>query len=363
MNRKANPFFTILLVCLTFSIQCKAELPEQYTKKNYVELKSSELGNKYLFEYQFKDEKNLLQKWQWAVPIDNNDYVTSRFGIPLDRIRGDQIKIVSHDMRYFVEDQGVLRPDYSGLLNLYRPISKPLFNLYSLHVQKNNLKGRAKIEFLLRFLQDYPYGLVPENFDNRFVNGLLPVSEIFKTGWADCDSKSLLMATILSYDSDFKNKMAMIGVPGHALLGIQGIPRPYEKYVTYRGKKYIYAEPVGVVRTPFGRTNSPYTRSIQVYPLETYDYGETESSPNIELVEDIKTDNVNSPTVSGLTESDCPSGAFLLKYDLPDGTKKQQCAVSKSGEIINHGPSIIFDASGNIVDRAVFEMGIKYSSP
>lgn len=310
------------------------------------------MGSQYFFSYQFKDEKNNIKKWQWSIPIDTNDYTSDQFGIPLERIQGDQIKIVEHDMRYFVQDGGVLRPDYSGLLNLYRPISYPLYQLYKKHTDENQLRGRQKIEFLLRFLQDYPYGLVPPNLNGRFVNGLLPVSEIFKTGWADCDSKSLLMATILSYDPDFQKKMAMIGVPGHALLGIEGIPRPYEKYVSYLGKKYIYAEPVGIVRTPFGRTNSPYTSSIQVYPLTLFDYGDNSNIP--------QQTQVKEPSLQiGLSEKDCPEGAFLLKYDLPDGTKKQQCVLSKAGQIINHGPSLIFDSAGNIKEKSTFDMGHK----
>ena len=347
---------------LTFLLPfyCYGELPEQYLKKNYVEYSSQKVGSKYFYKYEFKDEANELIKWQWWVPTESNDYATDLFGIPLDRIQGNQIRIVSHDMRYFIQEGGVLRPDYTGLLNIYRPISYPLYRLYSKHVREKNLYGRQKIEFLLRMLQDYPYGLVPPNFGDKFVNGLLPVSEVFKTGWADCDSKSMVMATILSYDPDFYDKLAIIGVPGHALLGIEGIPRPYEKYATYRGKKYIYAEPVGSLRTAFGRTNSPYTRSIQVYPLEVFNYDETPAitPQESENISQTRTDDIAVDT-AGLTDSDCPEGAFLLKYDLPNGTKKQQCALSKSGQIINHGPELIFNADGTIKENSVYEMGTK----
>lgn len=335
--------FKRLVSIFFFPLIAYGNLPDEYYKKNYVEISTEQLGEKYFHSYSFKDHKNNLTKWKWWIPARENDYKTDLFGIDLRYIEGNQIDIKAATDNYFVYQNNKIKLDYTATLNHFRDIAKPLYLKFKTHAKENQLTYREQIEFLLRFLQDFPYGIVPENFGQKYVNGLMPLSEIFKTGWSDCDSKSMLMAAILSFDEYFHDKLAMITVPGHALLGIEMIPRPFEKYVNFRGRKYVYAEPVGIVRTAFGRTNSPYSTSINVYPLEVFYFEKIENKANENLI--------------SLTNDDCYKDSLLIKYEL-DGIAYMYCTIKKAGEIVNHGPALIKYPDGRVVTK-VYEMGIE----
>jgi hypothetical protein len=330
---KLNLILIANFICL---IELQAQLPEEYAIKDYVQIETQTIGTQYFHQYRFKDHNNRLQNWAWTIPISQNDFKTETFGLDLKYISGNQVEIEAANRNFFKLRDNKVSIDYSATVDFFKELALPLYQKFKQQSDLEKLTYREQIEFLLRFLQDYPYGIVPTNFGGKFVNGLMPISEIFKTGWSDCDSKSLLMAAILSYHPYFHDRLAMILVPGHALLGIEMLPRPYEKYATHRGRKYVYAEPVGVVRTPLGQTNSPYSNSIRVIPIDV------RFEPS-------------KKAVFGLSKKDCPPGAWLIKYEL-ESAMNYFCTVKQGTDIINHGPAVIVHPDGR-VETKTFEMG------
>ena len=338
--------FFFLIFHLFFVVHAQ---PEQYTKNSYSVSESHVIGEKYHYKYRFKDHKGLFQDLTWAFNRWDSDSFLMNFG--LNQKEGETFKIGRQELKYSMMKlkNGVVVFDYSKVVEESRTPVKPLYQALSRIFQKHGIKGRAKIEFIMRFLQDIPYGIPPTNYEGRFINGMFPPSELLKMGWGDCDSKSILMATLLSFEPRFYNRLAMVLVPGHALLGLELIPGPYDKTVRYLGRTFIYAEPVGIGRTPLGQTNSPYSRSINVQPLNL------STPPSVSLVP--SSIGKNSPPTQ---EEGCPDNALLVKYKRAYANEViKSCQKKVNGKYLKHGPTKTFDDKGNLKSKEFFNLGTR----
>lgn len=307
------------------------------------------IGEDYHFTYSFRDLKMAHQELKWS--FNKNRIDNYIYGFGLVEQNSARIKATQRELRdalMYVEN-GILAFDYSKVVIDSREMVKPLYVDYMRIVNKYNLNKRDQVELVMRFLQDIPYKMPPKNYLGRFIAGLFPPSELMKMGWGDCDSKSILMAAILSHDEFFYNKMAMINVPGHALLGIVAHPLTYDKYIEFQGEHYVYSEPVGPARTPFGQTNSPYSHGIEVHPLVF-----SRPSP-------IKLNQAGTNSnASGITS--CPDGGFKATYKRPFAPERvESCTVNNNGKYVKHGPTITYSTdSGEVIKKELFNMGSKF---
>lgn len=330
-----------LLVLLTLT-------PQQYSNKPEIKASSQVIGDQIFFQYGFKDLKGEYQEWSWQDDYSKLKNLSEQFGINVKDPSKPTYKEGDLEAGLFAKHPiaGAI-PDYGRLVSLYQGTVREIYRNWKRTVNEQNLSRRESVELLLRFLQDYPYGIPPKMIDRKFIGGLLVPPLSLETGWADCDSKSLLMASILSFDSYFNDKMAMILVPGHALLGIEMVPSPYDETYKYQNRNFVVAEPTGLSRTPFGKKNSPYTRLIAIIPLEGT------ASPASE----------NVPTQNGLnplTQEDCPDEGLLVEYDSDiDKGKIQLCMIKVGEDFIKHGPLLKYDASGSPRTRENYNRGTK----
>lgn len=327
-----------LLVLLTLT-------PQQYSNKPELKAKSEVVGNQIFFQFGFKDLKGEYREWSWQDDYTKLKNLSDLFGVNVRDPNNPSYQ--SGDLRtgLFVEHPlaGAI-PDYSKLVSIYQGTVLEIYRNWKGTVEAQGLTRRDSVELLLRFLQDYPYGIPPKVVDRRFIGGLLVPPLSLETGWADCDSKSLLMASILSFDPYFHDKMAMILVPGHALLGIEVLSLPYDETYKFRNRSFVVAEPTGLSRTPFGRKNSPYSRVIAIIPLEG-------GTP-------VNETQTGGP--SALTQSDCPDEGLLVEYESGIEKGKVQLCMLKVGEdFIKHGPLLKYDASGIPKGREFYLRGVK----
>lgn len=325
--------------------------PSGYDKKPQITARSEVVGSQIFFQYGFKDLKGEYTEWSWKDDFAKLKELSDQFGIYLkDPTRPE----------YFDSDLGPgqfqkhplvgVIPDYNKLISMYQGTVDEIYRNWARTVQTQKLTRRESIELLLRFLQDYPYGIPPSIVGRKYIGGLLVPPLSLQYGWADCDSKSLLMATILSYDQYFRDKMAMILVPGHALLGIEVQTLPYDETYEYRNRTFVVAEPTGLSRTPLGRKNSPYSRLLAIIPLERPAMLE---SPVVESV----------PTESGLralVETDCPDEGLLVEYfSNSEKAKVQVCMIKVDDNFIKHGPLLKYDPSGQPIEKEIYVRGSK----
>ena len=79
--------------------------------------------------------------------------------------------------------------------------------------------------------------------DSRRTGGILqPVTALVR-GWGDCDTKTGLLASLLSNWPHMR--MVGVSVPGHYLMGVLRIPNKGDLFVEYEGLQYVLIEPAG----------------------------------------------------------------------------------------------------------------------
>ena len=339
----------VLYISLLISSSSMAIEPMEYAKKPDITTKSEVVGDMIYFNMGFKDLNGEYQEWIW-----NDDYrklseKSRHFGLPIrdpNDLKFYDSELPSALYQHHPE-LGVI-PDYSALVSFYYDSVTPLYNSWNTYVTKHGLDERQSLELLLRFFQDYPYGVPPDVIDNRLVKGLFVPPLALQNGWADCDSKSLFMATVLAHSSVFKNKVAMILVPGHAFLGIEIRSQVYDEKYEYRNRYFVVAEPTGLSRTPLGRKNSPYSRLIGIVPISS----SVSSEPST---------GTSAPTLAKeLTNKDCPDGGLLLDYfSKLENARIQMCGIRVNGQFVKHGPEVRYNDQGQVISKSIFKNGTK----
>lgn len=332
----------MILFLLLMLTNLRAIEPTGYEKRPELKARSEILGSQISFQYGFKDLNGAYQEWSWQDDYSKLNDLGQKFGVALKDPGSDLSR------GYFQKHPmiGVI-PDYSKLISLYQDTVVEIYRRWSRTVEGEKLSRRQSIDLLLRFLQDYPYGIPPSSIGQKYIAGLFVPPLSLEAGWADCDSKSLLMATVLSFDPYFKDKMAMILVPGHALLGIEVPAMSYDETYEYRNRNFVVAEPTGLGRTPFGRKNSPYSKLLAIIPLE----GPESSLPEVASAQN---------GVEALKESDCPDEGLLVEYfSKIENAKIQACMLKVGEEFVKHGPLLKYDASGQPRLKEMYHRGLK----
>ncbi|MBU1076593.1 MAG: hypothetical protein KKH98_04830, partial [Spirochaetes bacterium] len=150
--------------------------------------------------------------------------------------------------------------------NNYYYFTDPVYELVKLTLETNQDRDDI-INTVLSFAQDIPYGIPPitNHKNNKYIWGVLSAPQIFNEKWGDCDSKALMAASALKH---WNFKIIAIHVPDHLFLGIQGIPKPYQSFVKYRGEKYIYCEPAGSGKLYFGQIYKVYKSILKTTLLK-----------------------------------------------------------------------------------------------
>lgn len=322
--------------------------PREYQKKPDIKAKSEVVGEQIFFQYGFKDLKGEYQEWSWSDDYTKLKNLSDQYGIFVKDPSSPKFGEADLAPAIFAKHPlvGVV-PDYSRLVSVYQSTVIDIYRNWKRFVDAMKLNRRESVELLLRFLQDYPYGIPPSVVGRKLIGGLFVPPLTLERGWADCDSKSLMMATILSYDPYFKDKMAVILVPGHALLGIEEVPTPYDETYEYQNRTFIVAEPTGPGRTPFGRKNSPYSRLIAVIPLIGL------ATPMVEAA-------ATSSGIRPLVETDCPDGGLLVEhFSAVEKAKIQVCMLNEGGNFMKHGPLLKYDASGQPKEKEQYNRGKK----
>ena len=107
-----------------------------------------------------------------------------------------------------------------------------------------------------------------KNGQQNYLGIYLPIHAIVE-GHGDCDTKSLLVATLLSYWPTIK--VIGIKVTGHYFLAASLIPEEGDKTITYHGRKYVLMEPAGPGWTPPGQAApSSISAMKQGYEIDVF---------------------------------------------------------------------------------------------
>jgi hypothetical protein len=100
------------------------------------------------------------------------------------------------------------------------------------------------------------YQVPSDEVNGRFTWGLRPPAACLAGGWGDCDSKAVLLASLMNgwkSSGGTKTSCLCVEMPGHCLLAVQRIPITGQTYVEFKGEPYILMEAVGPGALPSGQ--------------------------------------------------------------------------------------------------------------
>jgi hypothetical protein len=131
---------------------------------------------------------------------------------------------------------------------------------------------RARIALALGFFQEIPYATLEDK--QRQGGDFLPAPALLAQNRGDCDSKSVALAAVLRTYTRFR-KLAVVTMPGHAILAIEMPAEPGDATIRQGGRQYVAVEPAGPALMPIGRVG-PQTakyigglaREIEIWPLD-----------------------------------------------------------------------------------------------
>jgi hypothetical protein len=97
---------------------------------------------------------------------------------------------------------------------------------------------------LTAFCQEIPYRIPPDEQNGLTIDGVIVPTQVAVENWGDCDSKSVLFATL--WTSLSGERTLLILVPGHMFVAVPGRPRySTEVGIEYEGRSYLCLEAVG----------------------------------------------------------------------------------------------------------------------
>lgn len=190
---------------------------------------------------------NLLQKWQRSMAQSEtralDQYLEDNYYSHFRTHMGQQAVKPDH-LRYIAENT----------LDLL-PVAQAVYDKLP-----EKSETRAYVNLLLSWVQSIPYNELANRLDSNGAGYLPPVS-VVANNQGDCDSKSVLMASLIrSLLPDVK--MAMIYLPGHALLGVVLPFRVNEETFDIDGVDYLLMEPTGPAKIPLGQIANRSARDI-----------------------------------------------------------------------------------------------------
>ena len=201
--------------------------------------------------------------------------IVNRFGPP--SVEGPRRFPVGIDPKDWFAKYGVLldgqtmRPDYNWLVaesvDATQQLGRDLLELAS---RKGYTRDRDKVGLAASFVQHaIPYK-VPSNHREDFngqmrdILGLLPPLEVLYRGFGDCDSKSVLFATLLR-EIPRQEVILLLGL-GHMFVGFRATPRHGEAHVSVRGETYVLIEATKAI--PIGIISPQYLQGLKNRELQ-----------------------------------------------------------------------------------------------
>lgn len=230
-----------------------------------------------LWSWQAPDEKYPVQKvLQTKVKIDDarKDAAIASFGAPhiwKKRVniesKGDwdkakklvamRKKLGKRGMKYSILED-FPQPNYRWMVAQSRNDLKPLArDLSQIGKSEGLLTRRDYIRLFASFVQHMRYEIPELNYEHKeygmvYTSGVwMPLESLYR-GCGDCDTKSVLFASLLANTAN-SHVVFMLG-EGHAFVGVRGVPRRGDRFVNLRGAKYILIEltypwPLGRIAT------------------------------------------------------------------------------------------------------------------
>ncbi|OGS00341.1 MAG: hypothetical protein A2V88_06405 [Elusimicrobia bacterium RBG_16_66_12] len=151
-----------------------------------------------------------------------------------------------------MEKGGVVRVDMPEVVRRNGPLIKALALAFDRLAAQRKYRSTDIIGAALSFVQTAMHYRLPDPvYKGKHTGGLLPPITAVLLGWGDCDTKTAVLASLLSNWAQMR--MVGISVPGHYLMAVLQIPDKGDMFVEHQGLQYVLVEPAGPAWLPPGR--------------------------------------------------------------------------------------------------------------
>ena len=162
------------------------------------------------------------------------------------------------DVRAYMSSRGfrmlqgnVVIPDMPKIVKENTVLLKPVATAFDGVAQQRHYDQADLIGAVASLAQTAMEYRVPEPVvGQKHTGGILPPVSALLRGWGDCDTKSGVIASILSNWPHMR--LVGIGPPGHYLIGVLRIPNKGDLFVEYQGLQYVLIEAAGPAWLPPG---------------------------------------------------------------------------------------------------------------
>ena len=151
-----------------------------------------------------------------------------------------------------MEKGGVVRVDMPQVVRSNGPLIKTLSLTFERLAAQRRYRSMDIIGAVLSFVQTAMRYRQPDPvYKGKHTGGLLPPITAVLLGWGDCDTKTAVLASVLSNWAQMR--MVGISIPGHYLMAVLQIPDKGDMFVEHQGLQYVLVEPAGPAWLPPGR--------------------------------------------------------------------------------------------------------------
>lgn len=128
---------------------------------------------------------------------------------------------------------------------------------------------RKVLGLLASFVQSLAYASrtatrTAEDGTEMYVGGVAMPLEALATGTGDCDTKCVLLGSLLSHVKGAR--MILLRGGTHVFAAVRGVPRPRDRFVRVKNDRYVLVELTS--RWPVGQVPSENWRSLEAKKLE-----------------------------------------------------------------------------------------------
>ncbi len=184
----------------------------------------------------------------------------------LDRLSASQDAFLSRHLRRKVDDRRIMVDFAAAVRTLQEPMRAAA---WALGEDRIGITDRARVAHALAFIQAIPYAVLDD--PARQGGDFLPAPALLSQNRGDCDSKAVALAALLRTFVPAR-KLAVVTMPGHAILAIDLPPEPGERTILVSGRVLVVLEAAGPVLIPIGQVDANSerllgSRDVEFWPV------------------------------------------------------------------------------------------------
>lgn len=217
-------------------------------------------------ETAFRNFNDDLVPLRFVVPRAEIDASWSEFGYNqkgLDQVfkdfakQGDAVyrkKLAEYlkDRGFRMAREGVVVVDFPLMVKRNSPRLQPVALAIEEFASARNYGSGETIGAATSMVQTaVAYKVPPPELEGRHTGGVLPPPRALTEGWGDCDTKSALLASILTNWEGMRG--VGIALPGHYIMGIQRTAAKGDAFIEHEGVHFVLIEPAGPAWLPPGQ--------------------------------------------------------------------------------------------------------------